>query len=286
MSDPIFSGQTRVFGSGERVEVKRAVERQGTPGWEVLFKSGEMAGATDWFRAIDMLEKSHAEPAIEMIEPPRRHSHYFRRVTGLDWIDLYRFFLLFDVTDPCLQHAIKKLVVPGMRGGGKTERKDVEEAVDTLQRWLEIQNEDDAFMATFDDRLPLDADPHAELRKTWAPGQRWQVSWWGIGGWVDCSETPEWHAVHSYRRHPDDVPAVARPSPTCAPLPNDTPWYPDDSGEWVEIYPMPAPIHPDTVIQTLSKRERADKKQHNSAARPMKDWDWGQLVAYKVVKNA
>lgn len=75
---------------------------------------------------------------------PRKHSHYFRQVQHLSEIDLYRFFELFNVTDQALGHAIKKLVVPGMRGGGKPARKDIEEARDTLNRWLEMRDEDAA----------------------------------------------------------------------------------------------------------------------------------------------
>lgn len=72
----------------------------------------------------------------------RKHAHYFRSVANLTEIDLYRFFDLFGVTDQALGHAIKKLVVPGMRGGGKPARVDIQEAIDTLQRRLEMMDED------------------------------------------------------------------------------------------------------------------------------------------------
>ena len=74
----------------------------------------------------------------------RKHSHYFRPIAHLREIDIYRFLDLFNVTDQALGHAIKKLVVPGMRGGGKPARKDIEEAIDTLQRKLEMMDEDAA----------------------------------------------------------------------------------------------------------------------------------------------
>ena len=73
---------------------------------------------------------------------PRKHAHYFRSVEHIREIDIYRFLDLFNVTDQALGHAIKKLVVPGMRGGGKPARKDIEEAIDTLQRRLEMMDED------------------------------------------------------------------------------------------------------------------------------------------------
>lgn len=49
---------------------------------------------------------------------------------------------LFNVTDPCLQHAIKKLLVAGGRGAGKDITKDVAEAQDSLARFLEMRDEE------------------------------------------------------------------------------------------------------------------------------------------------
>lgn len=71
----------------------------------------------------------------------RPFSHYFRDVRQLDGIDVYRVLKLFEVTDPALQHAIKKLLVPGGRGA-KDRRKDLEEAVVSIQRALEMMDED------------------------------------------------------------------------------------------------------------------------------------------------
>jgi len=70
-----------------------------------------------------------------------KHSHYFKSVDGLDRIDVYRVLQLYNVTDPCFQHAVKKLLVAGGRGAGKDVSKDIQEAIDTLQRWQEMQNE-------------------------------------------------------------------------------------------------------------------------------------------------
>ena len=70
------------------------------------------------------------------------HDHYFKDVSNLKHIDVYRVLLLFGVTDPCLQHAIKKLLCAGNRGV-KDELKDVQEAIASLLRYLEMQTEDD-----------------------------------------------------------------------------------------------------------------------------------------------
>jgi hypothetical protein len=71
-----------------------------------------------------------------------KHSHYFKDVSKLESIDVYRVLSLFSVTDPCLQHAIKKLLVAGGRGGGKDITRDIQEAVDSLTRWQEMRGED------------------------------------------------------------------------------------------------------------------------------------------------
>lgn len=71
-----------------------------------------------------------------------QHNHYFRDTAHLNSIDVYRVLSLFSVTDPCLQHATKKLLVAGGRGAGKSIEKDVREAIDSLNRWLQMRAED------------------------------------------------------------------------------------------------------------------------------------------------
>lgn len=71
-----------------------------------------------------------------------KHNHYFKPVAHLEHIDVYRVLSLFNVTDPCLQHAVKKLLVAGGRGAGKDEAKDIQEAIDTLERWKGMRAED------------------------------------------------------------------------------------------------------------------------------------------------
>lgn len=72
----------------------------------------------------------------------RQHNHYFKKVEGLADIDVYRVLKLWNVTDPCIQHALKKLMVAGGRGAGKSIDKDIQEAIDSLVRWQEMQRED------------------------------------------------------------------------------------------------------------------------------------------------
>lgn len=71
-----------------------------------------------------------------------KHSHYFKDVSKLQRIDIYRVLQLFTVTDPCLQHAAKKLLVAGGRGAGKDIARDIQEAIDSLVRWQAMREEE------------------------------------------------------------------------------------------------------------------------------------------------
>jgi hypothetical protein len=71
-----------------------------------------------------------------------KHNHYFKSTVHLDAVDVYRVLELFEVTDPCLQHAVKKLLCAGGRGA-KDEEQDVQEAMDTLERYQDMCREDE-----------------------------------------------------------------------------------------------------------------------------------------------
>jgi predicted glycoside hydrolase/deacetylase ChbG (UPF0249 family) len=71
----------------------------------------------------------------------KQHNHYFKDVRGLTHIDVYRIIELFNVVDPCLQHALKKLLVAGGRGH-KDIGRDVQDVIDSLTRWQEMRHED------------------------------------------------------------------------------------------------------------------------------------------------
>lgn len=72
----------------------------------------------------------------------RKHDHYFKDVRHLDEIDVYRVLDLFEVADPCIAHAVKKLLVSGNRGGGKDRDRDIQEAIDSLERYKEMRREE------------------------------------------------------------------------------------------------------------------------------------------------
>lgn len=58
-----------------------------------------------------------------------------------DTIDIYRVLEVYEVTDPCIQHAVKKLLCAGKRGYKEVE-KDVQESIQSLQRWEEMRREE------------------------------------------------------------------------------------------------------------------------------------------------
>ena len=66
------------------------------------------------------------------------------------------------------------------------------------------------------------------------------------------------------------------------------PWYPDDSGKWVEVPPgtraLPPGLDPDDLSEVLTSTERRTAT-YVRRARPSKDWRWhgGHIVAYKIV---
>ena len=70
-----------------------------------------------------------------------RYPQYYKSVRHLEFVDVYQVHHLFAIEDwsGCIQHASKKLLLSGVRTGGKTKRQDIEEARDTLTRWLEVE---------------------------------------------------------------------------------------------------------------------------------------------------
>jgi hypothetical protein len=80
----------------------------------------------------------------------KEFSHYYKNVKNLEYIDVYRVLELFNVTDPCIQHAVKKLLVAGGRGH-KGMEKDIREAIVSLNRKLEMWDEENVNVVVIDD---------------------------------------------------------------------------------------------------------------------------------------
>lgn len=89
----------------------------------------------------ELLDGGAPEEGEEREEPlADLYPKYYKDVTGLHSIDVYMTHKLFGIDDPsgCIQHASKKLLLSGVRTGGKSKFDDIREARDTLTRWLEI----------------------------------------------------------------------------------------------------------------------------------------------------
>jgi len=107
---------------------------------ETLLRIGSGYDATDWQNSlIERQEVSNRVEQLRSIEEARKHSHYFKDVSGVDRIDVYAVLRLFEVTDPCLQHIVKKALCAGKRGA-KDWAKDVQEIADTAQRLIELES--------------------------------------------------------------------------------------------------------------------------------------------------
>ena len=72
-----------------------------------------------------------------------KYPKYYKDVGNLSEVDVYAVHHLFSINDPsgAIQHASKKLLLSGVRTGGKSMRKDISEARDTLTRWLQLNPE-------------------------------------------------------------------------------------------------------------------------------------------------
>ena len=167
-------------------------------------------------------------------------------------------------------HLAELLVRERALFGCDTEAKPVDKATpgypDDNGKWVEVPPGARA--------LPPGLDPNA-LIEVLTYGERQSATYAGLvrpaKGWLGLVEH-----IAAYRV----VSTAAK----------DTPWYPDDSGKWVEVPPdvgnRPDGLHPATLVATLSSGER-DERQHRWPA-PLKarNWNWRDIVAYKVVEPA
>lgn len=83
-----------------------------------------------------------SEPQLNLEEQSlsERYPQYYKPVGDFTEIDVYATHHLFNLQDPsgALHHASKKILLSGVRTGGKSAYKDIKEARDTLTRWLQL----------------------------------------------------------------------------------------------------------------------------------------------------
>ncbi len=88
-------------------------------------------------------DSEHAVDAISYdpdgvnIKHERQHQHYFIDVSDVDEIDFYEIALRYNVTDPCIQHILKKCLAVGQRGQ-KDFHHDLKDIHDTAKRMLDV----------------------------------------------------------------------------------------------------------------------------------------------------
>ena len=73
----------------------------------------------------------------ERIKPTKENkSKYHVQIKGQQ-VDVYDVLKGFNVTCPAMQHAIKKMLMPGLRGA-KSKEQDKREAIQSIERSLEL----------------------------------------------------------------------------------------------------------------------------------------------------
>lgn len=105
-----------------------------TNGWKFeKVRADDMLDATvHAFEVLDMLDK--VPPRPEATVKPR--NKYMREIAPDVWVDVYDVLYAFAVTDPCLQHLIKKALATGVRGH-KSTREDLIDIRDSAIRAVE-----------------------------------------------------------------------------------------------------------------------------------------------------
>lgn len=87
-----------------------------------------------------------SKEAVDKALGIKKHNHYFKDCP-YDKVDVYLVCELFEINDPsgALHHAIKKLLCSGYRGV-KDKEQDIREAVDSLNRYLDIQKQKASYL--------------------------------------------------------------------------------------------------------------------------------------------
>lgn len=67
-------------------------------------------------------------------------SKYDREIKKDVYVDVYDVLCCFEVTNPAIAHAVKKLLMPGNRGH-KDMEQDLHEAIQSIYRGIEIEEE-------------------------------------------------------------------------------------------------------------------------------------------------
>lgn len=141
--------------AGDKVVIRSLPSRFGyTPNgeiFELVDHGGELRidghGWTFSRRDVEYEHVTYVAPTSAPTTPSltlsQRYPKYYKPVGELSEVDVYAVHQLFSLDDVsgCIHHASKKLLLSGVRTGGKTKQQDIREARDTLNRWLELNGE-------------------------------------------------------------------------------------------------------------------------------------------------
>lgn len=88
-------------------------------------------------------DEKQAKPKTLAENLAHLYPKYYKSVGELTEVDVYAIHHLFNIEDPagCIHHSSKKLLLSGVRTGGKSKYQDIKEARDTLNRWLQLNPE-------------------------------------------------------------------------------------------------------------------------------------------------
>lgn len=134
----ILRGGVLVEGSRVRFELCNTIleshiyENTLKYGTYVLIPTAQTLPQWKWWEPLPPYKKE--------VEASTKHNHYFKDCP-YGKVDVYRILEIFDVTDPCIQHCVKKLLCAGGRGY-KDINLDINNVIDTLQRWKDMREEE------------------------------------------------------------------------------------------------------------------------------------------------
>ena len=107
----------------------------------LIYRDGSLLGVRARIAGeVNAESKLDKEAENQISRMSELYPKYYKDVSRLSEIDVYAVHDLFAINDPsgCIQHASKKLLLSGVRTGGKSAYEDIREARDTLNRKLEL----------------------------------------------------------------------------------------------------------------------------------------------------
>jgi hypothetical protein len=136
---------SNLYAIGDMVLLKRAPDRSSVKAGAVL-EVVEYVNDEDWIDQtrveLSYMGRAHLYEFEKVLQIPTTFTpsvgnpKYNREIKPGTFVDVYDVLYAFKVTDPCLQHLIKKALAAGQRGH-KDARQDLVDIRDSAQRALD-----------------------------------------------------------------------------------------------------------------------------------------------------